>query len=219
MRIVTAAYAEARAHEADAALALAGVSGDRIVRLGFADQTASEHMPAIARALAVPIAAADIVLTHAYEGGHCDHDAVAFAAHAACRLATLDDARAPAPRHKGGLEPGLLLLEMPFYHAASEGWVRQRFLPVGGAAPEVVLTLTPDEADLKRRMLAAHRTQADTLGSFDVTAERFRPAPAYDFARPPHTGEMLYERHGWNLTGAQWLERVKAARADLRLDP
>ena len=32
---------------------------------------------------------------------------------------------------------------------------------------------------------------------------------------PPHAGEMLYERHGWNLTLPLWRERVRAAEAAL----
>src|SRR6185437_9724842 len=40
------------------------------------------------------------VFTHAYEGGHPDHDAVAFAVHAACRLSDIPPA----------------IVEMPYYH-------------------------------------------------------------------------------------------------------
>ena len=66
-------------------------------------------------------------------------------------------------------------------------------------------------------MIAAHASQRETLASFALDAERFRPAPAYDFARRPHAGPLLYERHGWNLTWDGWTDRVAAARADLGL--
>lgn len=211
-----AAYAEARRAEALAALALAGVAADRLSGLGIGDQCAPRHLATIAEALRLRLADADIVLTHAYEGGHGDHDAVAFAVHAAWRLA--------------GGRP--LLMEMPFYHAAAEGWVRQRFLPlpqqstfsrVAGEGTmlggEVLYEL--DEADraLKTRMVAAHKTQADTLRDFPIDAERFRPAPRYDFAARPHDGPLLYERHGWSLTWPVWRACVADACATLTISP
>ena len=64
-------------------------------------------------------------------------------------------------------------------------------------------------------MAACHATQGDTLASFDLDRESFRRAPAYDFARLPHEGDLLYERHGWNLDRAGWLGAVRAAGAEL----
>ncbi len=222
------AYADARAAEAEAALAMAGHDPSCLTRLGVADQEASLHLAAIARALRRAMGEADLVLTHAYEGGHSDHDAVAFAVAAAARLAAR------------------VVVEMPFYRAAEvappiprapdcllagdEGpvaagtgaacfrnapWIRQRFLPQAGAGPERLLRLDPAEQDRKRAMLAAHRTQGGTLGDFAVDMERYRLAPPHDFNALPHGGDLLYERHGWNLTGPLWLERVRAAADEL----
>jgi LmbE family N-acetylglucosaminyl deacetylase len=52
--------------------------------LGIPDQAASLGLAGLARRLAVQLAAsgAEVVVTHAYEGGHPDHDATAFAVHA-----------------------------------------------------------------------------------------------------------------------------------------
>lgn len=211
-----AAYAEARRAEAILALALAGVAADRLTGLGIGDQRAPRHMAAIAEALRPRLAEADLVLTHAYEGGHGDHDAVAFAVHAAWRLA--------------GERPPLI--EMPFYHAGPDGWIRQRFLPVSQQSSfsrdagegtmfegEVLHRLTPAERALKARMIAAHATQADTLAGFPLDAERFRPAPSYDFTARPHDGPLLYERHGWSLTWPAWQACVAAAARSLNLRP
>ena len=197
-----AAYAAARRREAGAALGLAGVPPHRRHWLGVADQGAAHRLAAIARRLAPLVEEADAVLTHAYEGGHPDHDAVAFAAHAALRLA------------RGPARP---VVEMPFYHAAPEGWTRQRFLPQPGAGAECLLTLTERERDLKRRMAACHASQAGTLSSFALDREAYRAAPAHDFAAPPHDGDLLYERHGWNLDRAGWRIAVRAAAAELGL--
>lgn len=238
-----AGYADARRAEAEAALALAGVPAERLTGLGIVDQQAPAHLAAIAAALRPPMAEADLVLSHAYEGGHGDHDAVAFAVHAAWQLSG----------------QGPLLVEMPFYHAGPDGWIRQRFLPVGqqrsfshlrekvpdradegtqqqesplipavagllpqageGAVPggEVIHALTSAERALKARMVEAHRTQAETLRDFPLDAERFRPAPVYDFAARPHDGPLLYERHGWSLTWPVWQACVADATTALDL--
>ena len=191
-----AAYASARAREARDALDLVGVAAAHVACLGCADQEASLDLAAVARPLAPRLAGAGLVLTHAYEGGHPDHDAVAFAVHAA---------------HAGLPSPRPLLVEMPFYHAAPDGWRRQVFLPQAGAGAERTLTLDVTRQDLKRRMAAAHRSQADTLRSFDLATERFRVAPTYDFTLRPHDGDLLYERHGWRLDWPGWVTRVRAA--------
>ena len=196
-----AAYAAARRREAEAALALVDIGPDRIVRLDIVDQQVSRRMADVARILAPMLRDADAVLSHAFEGGHPDHDAVALSVHAACRL---------APRH-------LILVEMPFYHAGPNGWVRQCFLPRSGAGAEAILWLDAKQRSLKRRLVAAHVTQADVLDGFSLDAERFRRAPDYDFVSRPHTGDLLYERHAWNLTGAQWLEQASAALTELGL--
>ncbi len=199
-----AAYAAARWREARDALALAGVPAARHHGLGVADQSAAHGLADIARRLVPFVARAAIVLTHAYEGGHPDHDAVAFAAHAAVRLAG-----APAPA----------LLEMPFYHAGPEGWIRQTFLPAPAGTPAPWdLAPTLAEVALKQRMAACHVTQRATLAGFALDRETVRPAPAHDFARLPHTGDLLYERHGWGLDGAGWLARVRAAEAALGME-
>ena len=196
-----AAYAAARRREAEAALRLVDVGPDRIVRLDIVDQQVSSRMADVARMLAPVLRDAEIVLSHAFEGGHPDHDAVALSVHAACRLA-----------------PGRpIVIEMPFYHAGPNGWVRQCFLARSGAGAETVLRLDDDQRSLKRRLVAAHVTQADVLDSFSLDAERFRRAPDYDFASRPHAGDLLYERHAWNLTGAQWVEQAAAALTELGL--
>lgn len=194
-------YAAARAAEARSALAMAGVGAEAVSSLGVPDQEASLRLAEVARCLGPALAEADLVLTHAFEGGHCDHDAVCFAVHAAAGALA-------APSRP-------VLVEMPFYHATNDGWRRQCFLPQAGAGPERVLVLDPPARALKAHMLAAYASQGDTLRSFDDALERFRVAPAYDFTARPHEGDLLYERHGWNLDWPNWVARVRAARAEL----
>ena len=190
-------YAAARAHELEAALARGGLRPRRVA-LGLADQGASLAMAELARRLAGHLArqGTRFLLTHPYEGGHPDHDATAFAAHAAAALLAREGKPAPA------------LLEMPFYHAAPEGWAIGRFLP--GPEP-LVVQLNAAERARKRDMMDAFISQAATLARFPDDVERFRPAPSYDFTQPPHEGQLLYERHGWGMEGPRW--RALAAEA------
>jgi LmbE family N-acetylglucosaminyl deacetylase len=174
------AYRATRAAELDAALAAGGVMAE-VVRLGIADQEVIFRVREVAEAIAAILARVSprAVFTHAYEGGHPDHDAVALAV----QLAGAED-----------------VVEMPFYHREGEGMVTGRFLP---GAPETVVRLTDAESRLKRAMLDAHRSQAEMLSRFGTVEERFRRA-APDFTRPPHAGPLWYERFDWGVSGAEF---------------
>lgn len=183
-----AAYAAARRAELLAALGVAQAA-PTLAALDIPDQDTSLRMPAIAAELARLFDRHGVqsVLTHAYEGGHPDHDAAAFCV-----------AQAAAGRE---------VVEFAGYHAGEGQMVTGRFLPPPGRAadhgPDRV-PLAPAEQARKRRMLDCFRTQAGILAHFGTDAELFRPAPAYNFARPPHPGPLNYERWGWPITGARW---------------
>jgi LmbE family N-acetylglucosaminyl deacetylase len=202
-----AEYAFARARELERVMMLAGIPvADRFC-LGLPDQEAALHLPRVARALVRLFMerATEIVLTHSYEGGHPDHDAAAFAVHAAVALL-----------RREGLD--IAIIEMPFYRADGDGWAVQRFAPAP-AAGETVLAPGDRDRAMKRQMLAAHRTQAEMLALFDAETERFRIAPANDFSALPNGGHLHYERHDWGMTGARWLHLVEAASRELGLEP
>ena len=197
-------YAAARRRELDAALAAGGVRAERAT-LGAADQGASLRMAELSRALAALLERHGVraVLTQPYEGGHPDHDAVAFCARAAASLLARGCGAAPE------------MAEMAFYHAAPEGWAAGRFLP--GGAPQTVAALTGEERARKRAMLDAFATQAATLARFPAGDESLRPAPAYDFLAPPHAGALLYERFPWGMDGARWRRLAAEAARELGL--
>ena len=185
-----AAYAAARRLELLAALRAAGISPD-LVQLGVPDQDASLDMTGLTRTLARLFDAhgTEVVLTHAYEGGHPDHDATALAVHAAA-----------------GRRP---VLEFAGYHADSAGrLLTGRFL----AGPDAtVVTLTPAERARKQAMFDCFRTQAGMLAAFGTADEKFRSAPGYDFTQPPLPGRLNYEHWGWSMTGAHWRQLARAA--------
>ena len=189
-----AGYARARRDELAAALE-AGRALARTVCLAVADQAASGVMAEVAERMASLFAehGTAVVLTHAYEGGHPDHDATAFAVHAACRSM---GARAPA------------VVEMTGYHAGPDGSMETgRFLSSAGVT---AVGLDGAEQALKRRMLECFVSQAGTLAPFGVETETFRRAPRYDFTLPPHEGALHYERFDWGMDGPRWRSLVPA---------
>lgn len=197
------AYASGRAAELRAALAAAGCDAPH-VSLGLPDQDAALHLPGIARRLAALFAEhrVETVLTHAYEGGHPDHDATAWACHAAVRL--------------GPQRPSVA--EFPGYHAGLGEPVAGQFLPGPEPVPEsIIVHLAEAEQARKRAMFAAHASQAETLSGFTTEQESFRASPAHDWRQPPHAGLLNYERWGWDMTGERW--RALAAQAEAALWP
>jgi|tagenome__1003787_1003787.scaffolds.fasta_scaffold20765264_2 LmbE family N-acetylglucosaminyl deacetylase len=198
-------YAEARRRELECAMALANVPPNRLECFGFVDQEASLHLTTIARRLAGWLAdhQIELVLTHSYEGGHPDHDATAFAVHAASRLLL---------SQRGG---DIRIFEMTSYHAGLDGeLIIGAFLPSSfstGSDDEIYLPLSDDQRALKRRMLSCHASQTEVLAAFSVEAERLRPAPYYNFTKPPHPGPLWYEQFNWGMRGERW--RALAAQA------
>ena len=184
-------YAAERRRELYAAVGLAGIRPDQCRELGFVDQESWRRLPELVVRIREVVAELrpELVLTHPYEGGHPDHDACAFAV-----AQVLDGA---------GYQ------EFAGYHNGPEGMVTGEFLdePRGEIA---AITLTPAERELKAAMFSSFATQRRILSMFRLENEKFRTAPSYDFTRPPHAGELLYERFGF-ASGEEW--RRSAARA------
>jgi N-acetylglucosamine malate deacetylase 2 len=199
------AYAAARHEELRAAMALADVPDRALVGFAVADQQASLHLREVAERLAALFRerSVTVAVTHAFEGGHPDHDATALAVHMAASLA----------RREGN---AVAVIEMPLYHLGPSGWTWQRFVAAPGPT-EVVVRLTADQRRRKQAMLDAHASQRETLGIVGVDVERFRLAPAYDFSLLPNDGRLLYDLHDWGMTGARSQSLAAAALAELGL--
>jgi LmbE family N-acetylglucosaminyl deacetylase len=200
----TSGYAKRRRQELRAALAVAGIGVDRLLQLDIADQAVALSLPRLVHRLATLTRGLrpHLLVTHGYEGGHPDHDAAALAARLSVeRLERLDGA-APA------------LVEMLSYHREEDRLVGDRFLPAATDRWAVVLRLDPRERQLRRQMLACHQSQMATVEQLpDRAWEALRPAPVYDFLRPPHEGPLQYEVLAFSLTGARWRELAREAIA------
>jgi LmbE family N-acetylglucosaminyl deacetylase len=200
-------YARIRRDELSRALSLAGIGSGFASGLGVADLEAVMALGAIAQRVAALIVQTrpSIVITHAYEGGHPDHDAASCGVWAATHLVARQGFTPPP------------IVEMALYHGGPGHVVVGQFLPGPDAEAEGTLeiALSEDEKWHKQAMLDCFGSQAMTLMSFrPVGVERFRLAPEYDFSQPPHPGPLLYEQRDYPITGAAWrAQAVQALRA------
>lgn len=183
------AYARARAAEFDAALTALDIRTDYEC-YDVPDQQAAVMLAPLTDRLAADFTGVAAVITHPYEGGHPDHDAAAFAARVAVdRLGCIGSAPA--------------LVEFACYHAV-DGQRRFGEFWADPASPEQRRALDSADRDRVTAAIAQHRTQALVIGDWRPEFERWRAAPAYDFAAPPPPGWCLYDNLGWAMNSARW---------------
>lgn len=192
-------YSAARRRELEEALQVGGITA-RLVQLPFKDQETSTRLVQLTRRVMDLLQTGDLLLTHPYEGGHPDHDACAFAAHAAACLS----------------KSKVTLAEFTSYHAGPSGLTAGEFL--GDADNATTIELTAEQKANKRTMLACFTTQAEMLRYFPVDRESFRFAPVYDFTQPPHSGRPFYENFDWGMTAARFNELAHSAMQHLGLE-
>ena len=109
----------------------------------------------------------NLLVSHAFEGGHVDHDACHVLSHEAARAFAL-----PA-------------LEFPVYWRSQDGAdVLQRFREK--CEGEFTLPLVDEEIALKQRMICEYQTQKSLLPVFHSELERFRPI-----------GKIVADRPAW----------------------
>jgi LmbE family N-acetylglucosaminyl deacetylase len=200
------AYTLARRQGLEVALSMVDIPPERIDSFGATDQETAFRLSALALWLKrwCHEHAITVILTHAYEGGHPDHDATAFAVHAAALLLQREYGKGPA------------IVEMPFYRLGVSGPVVQEFDgSVGGEIFEI--RLCDEDVSLKRQMYDAHASQATTLNRFGSEIEWFRAAPRYDFGELPNNGDVLYNSRNWTIKGSEWLHLSRSALHELAL--
>jgi N-acetylglucosamine malate deacetylase 2 len=195
-------YAQARLSECRKALALANVDPENVIEFGLGGSQTPFKLADLTRRVAAFLrhTSPDVVLTHPYEGGHPDHDATAFATHAALRLL----------RRNGFKPPSIFEIAI---RPSRDGTKRVLdFLPTG-AGEITTLMLDEKTLDLKRQMFACFTTQPDLPRETAFSRERFRKPPRYDFALPPKGGTRNYENFG--AVTAEWQELVREAWSSL----
>jgi N-acetylglucosamine malate deacetylase 2 len=193
------AYSRARFAELTKALHVLGVSATRQRALGIPDGHTIFHLTSLIDKIESIIAGCAAVLTHAYEGGHPDHDACALAVQVACsRLAA---AGRTSPRR----------LEFAGYYSREGRLTANRFWPdvLNEARVEA---LSWRERRRKANAMREFRTQPFILKAFPPRLESYRDAPHYNFFAVPPPGEWFYDRNDWSLKGEAWLRQVRGSR-------
>ena len=193
-------YAQIRRDELVRALAEVGIGPDRMHWLGIKDGEAIAAVPGIVTCLVSLIREIrpQVVLTHAYEGGHVDHDAVALAVHAAMTLTDSSHAH-----------------EMALYNGSGGNIMVHTFLP---GPPACTVHLDERLRRRKSRMLARYETQRRYEEYFGLEVERYRCAPAHDFfSAPDSESPLLYERNHPADTAAQWRTQARLAVEQLQI--
>lgn len=198
-------YADARRNELQKALSRMRAAPLELIDLGTPDLESSYNLVTTSVAVAgiMKRLSPDLVFTHPYEGGHPDHDSAAFSARAAFSL--IKSAGMALPR----------LMEFTSYHADGKKLAASRFLP--GTPQGLGIALTEEEKGFKAGMYACYETQKGALRHFPIGVERFRPAPDYDFTRPPHPGRLFYQNFDWGLKGSKWCRLAARAMEALGL--
>ncbi len=159
-------YARLRRQEAVVAIGMAGRHHEAQF-LGHPDGSLATELVSAYQALAGLFRSwqPEHVITHAFEGGHEDHDACSFLAAALCK------------------EFNCQAWEMPLYYrnATTGKVIRQAFAP-DDPDGEILTPISESELAIKKAMLAAHASQQDIVSRFDPGCERFRRQPVHDYS-------------------------------------
>lgn len=144
------------------------------------------------------------VITHAYEGGHPDHDAVAFSVHA-------------AKRFMGRKGQKLGIIEAPLYRVENARNIMQSFVPL----PNVKvfsIPLSDEQRVIKSRMYAAHGSQGRVLAKMSTDTEQFRGSPRYDFKKPASSEGLSYLFANAGVDEVTWRKLVTDALVELGIE-
>lgn len=192
------AYARARAEESRDALRIAGIAWARVREFGFTDRSLVYRLADLNDAVECLIRdlEPDIILTHAFEGGHPDHDALSLVTRSVARRC-MDHGRRVA------------LLEFAGYAQGTDGTlVTNRFVGPPDA-PAHRLPVRAGDRRRKRLMFESFRTQQRRLAMFDTSEEWLRAAPVYDYSAPPNAGQVWYDRFNWEITSTEWIRLAR----------
>jgi LmbE family N-acetylglucosaminyl deacetylase len=197
-----ATYSATRFKELEQVLDLLDVQPRRRC-LGFVDGATVQSLERLVELLTFELQGQALVITHAYEGGHPDHDSCAFAVQHACsRLAARGDNPPVRIEHTG-------------YHSY-RGRLRSGVFWSGERVSTATACLTAEESRAKATALEAFRSQPWLRSVFTVDREVYRAAPLYDFTLPPAPRAFLYDSFGWDIQGITSLATMREAAARLR---
>jgi LmbE family N-acetylglucosaminyl deacetylase len=198
------AYSTTRFSELDQALRVLRAQPRERLRWGYADGELVFHLVELTQRLQVQLRGVSAVFTHAYEGGHPDHDACALAVqYATHRL------------RDSCVEP-LQRIEFTSYFSLNKRLRAGSFWP-DRHNPGYAARLTRDQRRRKTEGLKTFRTQEEVLKAlrtqkwishmFGLQNEMYRYAPDYDFRGP--APPLFWHYDAWcSITGRDWLRHA-----------
>lgn len=189
------AIAAQRKRELSAALDALKAMPERRIAYGCPDQETVAYLPELANALRHDLAGAAIVITHAYEYGHPDHDTAALAVHVVCAMRARADTRP-------------CVIEFPSYHLEKGNACYGVFWP-DPKRREWIARLEADEQRHKARALTCFASQSEMLRHFPIEVERFRRAPDYDFREPAPPRAAWYDQRHWDIDSRKWRQLAR----------
>jgi LmbE family N-acetylglucosaminyl deacetylase len=193
------AYRTKRMIELMSAMDLSGAQY-QLVTLGIQDQKLIYNAFELTQLLIVHLGLrkCKVVLSHPYEGGHPDHDAVAFAVQAASIALSNTDAGFDRYEFTG------------YFDDEGGNLVTGQFLPSNRI--KSTFNLSAAEQRRKRLMIECFASQRETLIPFSTSQETFRFAPTYNFLEPPSPWPVRYERFPhWEITSLRWIAEAREA--------
>ena len=187
-----------RLEEALAALKVLGLA-PIVLPCGLPDGSLVKHTRVLASLIADRLPDTALLITHAFEGGHPDHDACALAAQMA----------RDAEEERSGCR--VAHLEFAIY-AHTDGAIRTNAFPKDAQPSAAVLALSPQEQVLKKRALGEFASQRHVVDRFPLQHEALRRALRYDFsaARADETVLFAMRQPGSELA---WRQDAQAALA------
>jgi N-acetylglucosamine malate deacetylase 2 len=189
-------YSDRRFREAGAALAeIPRCSFRRLTRpdaTHFVDQHLFLEMPGAFASLLQIVReySPDWIVSHAFEGGHLDHDT--------CHVLA----------KRAAVTINVKTLEFPLYWRTAEN--SDCFQQFREERPgEFALQLSPQELATKRRMLAEYGSQQNLTSVFQLQIERFRPIVSGDCSRPAWS-EYPFENRRKPWKARLFLDKIAA---------
>lgn len=179
-----------RQDELGAALKALGVNVRRHVKLDLPDGRLTANLAQFLDRLSAIWDDHELIVTHAYEGGHPDHDCCAVAVNT-LRHAISDK----------------LTLAFPIYALGAEGVAKNRFIREPAYGIDVALSAT--ERDAKRRALAEFVSQAHVVAAFDLNSEAVGSADVFDPSIVRDASGVLFARGDQSVCNA-WHDTVVA---------
>jgi N-acetylglucosamine malate deacetylase 2 len=198
-------YSSARYNEMLSVLQLLSVNRENYSMIGLPDQGLIYNLQELVHIIYELLNRFEpaVVITHAYEGGHPDHDSIAFAVDFATKQLARNDKKYP------------LIFEMALYHGYYGVMESNSFIP-STEGKALRLILDEEDKQFKQILYSCYHSQKVIFQYFPAAHEEYRIAPQYNFTEPPHRGKLYYDNFDWGVKSSEWNSIIKEFTAGVK---